>query len=79
MALQPLTRRVGGSIKWKISMMGVFLDIQGAFDNSVCEAAERFGVDKPVIQWIRQMMQTRRIEASLEGASTMWLVGKGCP
>jgi hypothetical protein len=55
-ALHQLIVRVEKALDQEIAL-GVFLDIEGAFDNtsydSMCSALARHGVDHTIVRWIR--------------------------
>ena len=63
--------------------LGVFLDIEGAFDNtsydSMCSALTRHGVDQTNIRRIRATLEGRLATASLGDVSRSVAVSRGCP
>ena len=63
-------------------VVGTFLDIEGAFNNTphevVCREAALRGVPVKLVEWIRGMLG-RRVTASLGTARITGWVGRGCP
>jgi len=63
--------------------LGIFLDIEGAFDNnsydSMCSALTRHGVDQTIVRWIRATLEGRLAMAALEDVSRSVAVSRGCP
>lgn len=67
----------------KHSSLGVFLDIEGAFDNvsfeSIIEAARMYGVPPFITSWIHNMLSNRILCSSLRQAVIRVLSLCGCP
>lgn len=65
------------------SALGVFMDIEGAFDNTTIEAislaAREKGIEEGLIERIRDLLTDRNLRADLNGVSIEAKVGKGCP
>lgn len=63
--------------------LGVFIDIEGAFDNanfnSMCSAAECSGVDPMIVRWIHAMLSQRRLRAGVGDNEVRVGVERGCP
>jgi len=63
--------------------LGVFLDIEGAFDNTsydcMCSAFTRHGVDQTILRWIRATLEGRLATAALGNVSRSVAVSRGCP
>ena len=63
--------------------MGVFLDIEGAFNNTcyntMCDALIRHGSDYTIVQWIRVTLEGRIVVATLNGFSMSLATSRGCP
>jgi len=63
--------------------LGVFLDIEGAFDNtsydSMCSALTRHKVDQTIVRWIRATPEGRLATAAFGGVSRSVAVSRGCP
>jgi len=61
----------------------VFLDIEGAFDNtsydSMCSAFTRHGVDQTIVRWITDTLEGRLDAAALGDVSRSVAVSRGCP
>jgi len=62
-ALHQLVVRAEKTLDQQEIAIGVFLDIEGAFDNtsydSMCPAFTRQGVDQTIIRWIRATLEGR--------------------
>lgn len=67
----------------KQSCLGVFLDIEGAFDNvsfnAIIEAALFHGVPSVIASWIHEMLKNRYLNSSLRRAYIRKQCIKGCP
>ena len=63
--------------------LGVFLDIEGAFNNasfdSMCAALVKQGLDHIIVWWIRATLQGHLAAANLNEFSTRVAVSRGCP
>jgi len=63
--------------------LGVFLDIEEAFNNtsccSMCDPHVRHGVDHTIVQWIRATLEGCMAVATLSGSSMRIAVSSGCP
>jgi hypothetical protein len=82
-ALFQVVHRLEMSFKHKNDALGVFLDIEGAFDNTsfnamVVVVRER-GLEKTCCRWIRSMIESRLVHAFLTGSSLAARVAVGCP
>lgn len=82
-ALHQLVREVEGAMDRGGMIMCVFLDIEGAFDNTpfdaMCQASTGFGVDNSIVDWIGGMLRHRTVVAGLSGTEVEAKVGRGCP
>jgi hypothetical protein len=82
-ALHNLVYKIEKSINSKEIALGVFLDIEGAFDNtsydSIERSATRKGVEASIIGWIRAMLECRRITAKIGDDSVTATAITGCP
>ena len=62
---------------------GIFLDIEGAFDNtsydSMCSAFTRHRVDQTIVRWIRATLEGQLATAALWDVSRSVAVSRGCP
>ena len=70
-------------IERKQYVLGVFLDIKGAFDNvdpdKAIEAMEERGVDKYITRWYGNFIKSRTITAEFLGAELRRWIRNGCP
>lgn len=82
-ALHSLVNRIERGLAARQTVLCVFLDIEGAFDNasynSIIHSARRHGVNDTVCRWITSVLEGRRIQASLFGESMIVKAIKGCP
>jgi ribonuclease HI len=71
-ALSRVTDIIEKAINNKLSCLGVFLDISGAFDNvkysSVKRILRRRGLDKRITDWYDHLLKNRQIISELHGA-----------
>jgi hypothetical protein len=63
--------------------LGVFLDIEGAFNDTsydyVCAALLRHGVPNTIVQWVRNTLKGCLAAATLNGCTMRVVVSRGCP
>jgi hypothetical protein len=82
-ALDQLVVRVDKVLEQRDTALGVFLDIEGAFNNtsydSITAAMDRHGVSPTIRRWIRATLEGRRATATLGGVSRNSAVARGCP
>ena len=82
-ALHQLVVWVEKALNQQEIALGVFLEIEGAFDNtsydSMCSALTRHGVDQTIIQWIRATLEGRLATVAFGGVSRSVAVSRGCP
>jgi len=82
-ALHQLVVQVEKALDQQEIALGVFLDIEGAFDNtsydSMCSALARHGVDHTIVRWIRATLEGRLAMAAFEGVTRSVAVSRGCP
>jgi hypothetical protein len=67
-ALHQLVVRVEKALDQQAIALGVFLDTEGAFDNtydSKCSALTRHGVDQTIVRWIRATLEGRLVTTAL--------------
>jgi hypothetical protein len=66
-----------------VVVLGAFLDIEGAFDNTsfnaMVGAVRGRGLEKTCCRWIRSMLESRLVHACLTGSSLTARVARGCP
>jgi hypothetical protein len=82
-ALHQLMVRIEKALDQRETALGVFLDIEGAFNNasydSICAALAKRGVSGTIIRWIRATLAGRLATATLGGVSRSVEVARGCP
>ncbi|XP_050427717.1 uncharacterized protein LOC126837807 [Adelges cooleyi] len=63
--------------------MGIFLDIEGAFDNTpfdaMCRSALDHGVEPLINKWMKTILTDRLIEGQLNSSKAVRRVRRGCP
>jgi hypothetical protein len=63
--------------------LGVFLDIEGAFDNAsfnaITTAARERGLEETCCRWVRSILERRMVHTSLMGSNLTVQVVGGCP
>jgi len=68
-ALHQLVVRVEKTLDQQEIALGVFLDIEGAFNNtscdSMCAALVRHGVDYTIVRWVKATLEGRQATAML--------------
>ena len=81
-ALHSLVSRIEGQLEVGGYVVGTFLDIEGAFNNTphevVCREAARRGVPDRLLHWIRAMLR-RRVSTTLGSCKVGGWVERGCP
>ena len=82
-ALHKVTHTIERRIAKKGYVLGVFLDIEGAFDNvsfkAISEAVRATKVDLATAQWIINMVTNRFITLSHKDKSRRVQIRRGCP
>ena len=82
-ALQKATHIIERKITKKGFVLGVFLDIEGAFDNvsfkAIATAIRATKVDPATAQWIINMVTNRYITINHKGATKTIRIKRGCP
>jgi len=83
MALFQVVHRLEKSLNHKEIVLGAFLDIEGAFDNTsfnaITTAAREHGLEETCCRWVKSMLESRLIHTSLMGSSLTARVIGGCP
>jgi hypothetical protein len=83
MALHQLLVRVEKVLDQRELALGVFLDIEGAYNytsfDSVCTALCCRGVDSTIVQWIRATLEGHLATAALNDVCVRDAVARGCP
>jgi hypothetical protein len=82
-ALHQLVVRVEKALDQQERALGVFLDIERAFNNTccdtMCDAVVRHGGDCTIVWWIRSTLECHMVVATLDGSSVRVVVSRGCP
>lgn len=82
-ALHKLTSRIEHSLAAGNQALGLFLDIEGAFDNisfeSIRNNLAQSSISPMVTNWICYMVSNRTISLSLNGVTITRRVSRGCP
>jgi ribonuclease HI len=82
-ALHDITTNIEHSLKHRGVALAVFIDIEGAFDNTEYNVIEQAARNKAIndisINWIKAMLANRIIKASTEESHTRIKPIKGCP
>jgi hypothetical protein len=73
-ALHQLTVRVEKALDQLETALGVFLDTEGAFNNTV-----RHGSGYTILWWIRATLEGRVAVATLDGFPMRLAISRGCP
>ena len=81
-ALHPLVVRIE-VLDQQETVLGVFLDTEGAFNNTcydtACDALVRHGSDYTIIRWIMANLEGRIAVANLNRFSMRLVISRGCP
>jgi len=82
-ALFQVVHRLEKSVNHKEVALGVFLDIEGAVDNSsfsaIITAARERGLEETCCRWVRSMLESRLVHNSIMGSSMTGKVVGDCP
>ena len=82
-ALHKIISRIEQSISEGKYALGIFLDIEGAFDNikhsSIREALYTLGIPNTIGNWIGYLISNRNITVTLANITINRTVTKGCP
>ena len=82
-ALHQLITKIERTIVEGQYALGIFLDIEGAFDNvsfkTITEALSEFQLPRIVVRWINAMLRCRTVTVTVQGVSVSKGVKKGCP
>jgi len=83
MAIHQLVVQVEKVLDQQETALGVFLDIEGSFNNTcydaMCDALVRHGSEYTIVRWIRTTLQGRVAVATLNGTSVRLVISRGCP
>ena len=82
-ALHQLITKIERTIVEGQYALGIFLDIEGAFDNvsfkTITEALSEFQLPRIIVRWINAMLRSRTVTVAVQGISVSKRVKKGCP
>ena len=82
-ALFQVVQRLENCLEHKEIVLGAFLDIEGAFDNTsfktIITTARERGLEEICCRWIEFMLEGRLVHTSLMGSSITAKVTRGCP
>ena len=82
-ALHQLVTKIERTIVEGQYALGIFLDIEGAFDNvpfkTITEALSEFQLPQIIVRWINAMLRSRTVTVMVQGVSVSKRVKKGCP
>jgi len=82
-ALHQLMVRVEKALDQQEIASGVFLDIEGALNNTsydtTCDALVRHGSKYTIVWWIRATLEGRIVVAILDRTSVRLAISRGCP
>ena len=82
-AFHQLVVRVEKALDQQEIALGVFLDIEGAFDNtsydSMCSALARHGVDHTIVRWIGAILKGQLATTAFGDVTRSVEVSRGCP
>lgn len=82
-ALLSVTDFIGGQLELKGVCLGVFLDVEGAFNRTsraaIRRGAEEHGIPGSIIDWIMSSLGNRVLTSSWLGYSISGVVSEGCP
>jgi hypothetical protein len=82
-ALHQLAVRVEKALDQQETALGVFLDIEGAFNNTcydtMCDALVKHGSEYTIVWWIRATLEGRMAVVTLGASSTRLTISRGCP
>jgi hypothetical protein len=83
MALHQLVVQVEKALDQQETVLGVFLDIEGAFNNTchdtICDALVRHWGDYTIVLWMMATLEGHVVVATLIGSSLRVAVSRGCP
>ena len=82
-AIHNLTRKIEDAVNRGDYAIGVFLDIEGAFDNisfsSITDALTELQIPTVFVDWIHHMISNRYVSITFGGHTVRRRVTKGCP
>ena len=82
-ALHQLVTKIERTIVEGQYALGIFLDIEGAFDNvsfkTITDSLSEFNLPQLIVRWINAMLRSRTVTVTVQGISVSKRVKKGCP
>lgn len=82
-ALHTVVLELEKALNYKCVAAGIFVDIEGAFDNTgydvIRKAIDRFGIEPAIAEWIQAMLSSRRIKAAIDKEEVEYSPTRGCP
>ena len=82
-AIHRITSKIERSLAAGNQALGLFLDIEGAFDNISFDAIktnlDKSGIPATIANWIYYMVSNRTITITLNGISISRTISRGCP
>jgi ribonuclease HI len=82
-ALHALTYEIEKSLDQGDYAVAIFIDIEGAFDNTafynIAEALRSRNIEDWTINWIESMLKSRKIKATMQGSEYKYNPTRGCP
>ena len=82
-ALHSVVNKVEYSLTNKMSTLGIFIDIEGAFDKvsteSIVMALNAHGVAPTLCRWIEQMLSRRVVSVEVGETKVRGTISRGCP
>ena len=82
-ALHKLVTKIEKTIVEGQYALGIFLDIEGAFDNvsfkCITDALIKAHLPQELVRWINAMLRSRTVTVSVQGKSVSKRVKTGCP
>ena len=83
MTIHEVTRKVEATLRDKEIALGAFIDIEGAFDNtlisSIQQAMESREVHSTVRRWVTTMLKHRQVYTTLNDHTVGAIATRGCP
>ncbi|XP_063975107.1 uncharacterized protein LOC135161459 [Diachasmimorpha longicaudata] len=82
-ALHHLVGTIENAKERGVDTLGVFIDIEGAFNNTSFDTLEKaaasFGIEESVSKWIAAMLRTRVVHSTLGDSAVRAVKARGCP
>ncbi|RYA68486.1 hypothetical protein DD592_26790, partial [Enterobacter cloacae complex sp. 2DZ2F20B] len=82
-ALHTVVNRIEWAMENKLFTLGMFLDIEGAFDKTTFKSIElalrKHDVDPTLSRWVASMLRNREVMINVGGTEIEAVVDRGCP